>query len=192
MGSCTPFYQKYYKLRILGFTLVSCDEDDDIANTLWGVWKGNMYAYSQYNGTEYPATYSILAFDKDPYDYTSGSGYWIDYYSNAPWDNFSSHIQWKVYNGQIAIYSEVEGRTYYITQYSLNYNYFSGYISDGNSQPIDFNLSKTAAPDWNDYNYNGYDYDDDYEYSYYSMKKSVGIQSAPVRHIGAIQAQKQK
>ena len=35
------------------FTMTSCDEDDDIAYTLDGVWEGNMYMQSSYNGRVY-------------------------------------------------------------------------------------------------------------------------------------------
>ena len=49
------------------FTMTSCDEDDDIAYTLDGVWEGNMYMQSSANGRVYQSSYSMLQFDQDPY-----------------------------------------------------------------------------------------------------------------------------
>ena len=45
---------------LLSFTFTSCDEDSDIAYTLEGTWKGNMYVSSTYNGRTYDTTYAIL------------------------------------------------------------------------------------------------------------------------------------
>ena len=128
-----------------------------------------MYMQSQWNGRVYKSSYSVLAFDKNPYEYASGSGYWIDYYSNAPWDYYSSRISWRVVGPQeIQIYSQKEGRTYYIYDYQMNGSYFSGYIDDGENSPVYFELRKTSSPDWGDYDWNGYDWDDDYYYGGYA------------------------
>ena len=127
------------------------DENEDVAYNLWGTWEGNMYMQSQYNGRVYQSSYSVLAFDKNPYQYASGTGYWIDYYSNAPWDYYSSRIQWRVTgNQEIQIYSENEGRTYYIYNYSMGSYRFTGWIDDGQNDPVYFELRKTSEPDWGD------------------------------------------
>lgn len=145
------------------------DDNEDVAYNLWGTWEGNMYMQSQWNGRVYKSSYSVLAFDKNPYEYASGSGYWIDYYSNAPWDYYSSRISWRVVGPQeIQIYSQKEGRTYYIYDYQMNGSYFSGYIDDGENSPVYFELRKTSSPDWGDYDWNGYDWDDDYYYGGYA------------------------
>ncbi|MDO4160130.1 MAG: hepatitis A virus cellular receptor 1 [Prevotellaceae bacterium] len=162
------------------FTFTSCDDDDDIADTLWGVWEGDMYVESEWDGYTYQASSSVLAFDKDPYEYASGTGYWIDYYSNAPWDYYASNISWTVRNGEIVIYSIEEGQYYYISQYSLSNNYFTGYISDGYNSALYFELVKTSAPYWNG--------DSGYHYSsWYVNKKSRSADessdSTPVRRI---------
>ena len=70
-------------MAVMSLTFVSCDEDEYIADTLWGVWEGDMYVTSQWNGQTYYSSYSVLAFDKNPNQYASGTGYWVDYYSNA-------------------------------------------------------------------------------------------------------------
>lgn len=95
--------KKFYSIitiimMVLTATLTTgcTDENEDVAYNLWGTWEGNMYMQSQYNGRVYQSSYSVLAFDKNPYQYASGTGYWIDYYSNAPWDYYSSRIQWRV------------------------------------------------------------------------------------------------
>ena len=150
-------------LAAVPFTFVGCDEDYEIADTLWGVWEGNMYIYSQWNGHTYQSTYSVIQFDRAPNHYDSGTGYWVDYYSGAPWDYFASHIQWVVSNGRIQIYSYEDDSYYYIYDYSLSENHFSGIIESQYGDPMEFYLSKTAAPDWNDYEW-GWDYSDDWDW----------------------------
>ena len=145
------------------FSLTACDEDDDIAYTLAGVWEGDMYMQSSYNGHVYRASKSILQFDQDPYRYAQGTGRWVDYYSNAPWDYYSSYIDWRVVNGEIQLYSRKEGVTYYISNYSLNGRYFSGYLDDGYNNPVYFKLVKTVSYDWDDFDWDGYG---DYYYGY--------------------------
>ena len=72
-------------IAIASLAFTSC-EDARIARTLEGTWKGNMYISSRYDGRVYNSTYSEVTFLKDPGAYSSGSGYWVDYYSDAPWD----------------------------------------------------------------------------------------------------------
>lgn len=62
-------------MALMSLTFTSCDEDSDIAYTLDGTWKGNMYV--EYGG--YDATYTVIRFDQNDGFY-SGTGYWIDYY----------------------------------------------------------------------------------------------------------------
>ena len=50
----------------IGFT--SC-EDEKIASTLEGTWRGNMYISSYYGGHSYNATYTEITFLKDPMSY---------------------------------------------------------------------------------------------------------------------------
>ncbi len=97
----------------LGLALTSC-EDEDIAYTLEGTWEGNTYMYSYYNNAYYQSTYSYVDFSRDPFTYTSGTGHWIDYYSNAPWDYVANHIYWWVDNGVINIHFEEDNYTIYL------------------------------------------------------------------------------
>lgn len=175
-------------MAITAATMTSCtDDNEDVAYNLWGVWEGNMYMQSSYNGRMYQSSYSVLSFDKNPYEYASGSGYWIDYYSNAPWDYYSSRIQWRVTGPQeIQIYSQKEGRTYYIYDYRMTSYSFSGYIDDGSNRGVYFELQKTSSPDWSDYGWDGYYWDDNYYNGYYGYapERTRGVnKEQPVRGI---------
>lgn len=150
-------------LSVFTVCLTSCDDDDDddIAYTLEGTWRGNMYISEDYGGRTYDASYSELCFSQDPYTYSSGSGYWIDYYSsNAPWQYVANHTRWTVNNGVIHIYLVEEGTYIDIVDYSLDDGYFEGYINNGAGSHVRFQLTHTDSPHWNDYHYG--DYWDDY------------------------------
>ena len=136
------------------FTLTSCD-DQRIANTLEGTWSGNMYISSRYDGRVYDATYSEVTFLKDPYAYSSGAGYWVDYYSNAPWDYIANHIEWTVDYGTIKVYFVEEDTYITIRDYHLDNLYFYGTIND-NGRPVDFQLSHVSGRNWSSYRW-GYD-----------------------------------
>lgn len=167
-------------LAFTATTLVSCDNDDGIASTLWGVWEGNMYVTSEWNGHTYKATSSVIQFDKNPYDYASGTGYWVDYYSGAPWDYFASHINWRVVNERIQIHS-LEDNTYFnIYDYSLSNNYFSGVLINEYGDRLTFRLRKTASPYWD-----GFDWGWDSWYGYSLAGRSTDATPAnlPVRRV---------
>lgn len=99
-------------VAMMALTLTSCDEDYDIAYTLEGTWRGNMYVSSVYDGYTYDATYTELCFVQDPYRYSSGTGYWIDHYAgDAPWRYVANHTEWKVRGGVSASTSWRKTRT---------------------------------------------------------------------------------
>ena len=149
-------------MMTLSFT--SCETDEEIAYTLEGTWKGNMYINSEWGGNTYTTTFSEITFLKDPYTYSEGTGYWVDYYSGAPWDYVANHIEWSINYGVIKIYF-VEDRDYMeIRDYSLNYGHFSGTIYDGGNI-VDFELYNTSHPTYSNYNW-GYDsWYDNYSWS---------------------------
>jgi hypothetical protein len=92
-------------LAVLTLSLVSCDDDPYIADSLAGTWKGTMYISTTYDGYTYDATYSELYFDQDPYSYSSGSGFWVDHYAGgAPYEYIANHTSWTVRDGRIRIY----------------------------------------------------------------------------------------
>ena len=61
-----------------------------------------------------------------------------------------------------------------IYDYSLDDNYFSGYIELYNGERQGFKLYHVSSPNWGRYNYWGYDY---YDY-YYSNGNSLGMQKS--------------
>ncbi len=146
-------------LMVIAGTVVSgCNPDYDIAYTLDGVWEGNMYKYYDYYGNRYSSTSTVLQFDQDAYSCTQGTGRWIDYYSDAPYDYFASYITWSVVNRRIIIYSEKERQTYYIDSYRLDDNYFEGVITDPYGNSKNFEMRKTYSRNWDSYNWNGWYY----------------------------------
>lgn len=166
-------------LATISLALTACDSDDEyIADTLWGTWEGDMYVSSEYNGQVYDATYSVIQFDRNNGSYASGTGYWIDYYSNAPWDYVANHITWEVYNGCIHVYFIEEGSSLDIYNYWLDYDYFNGCIYNGYGQQVDFSLQKTGVPTWSNFYY-GYDYWLD---GYYSKSRATGNGRATEAH----------
>jgi hypothetical protein len=132
----------------------SC-EDAKIARTLEGTWRGNMYISSYYGGRSYDATYTEITFLKDPGAYSSGNGYWVDYYSNAPWDYVANHIEWTVDYGVIKVYFVEENAWIRISDYHLNDDRFYGVLDD-NGRRVDFELIHTSSPNWGGYRW-GYD-----------------------------------
>ncbi|MGN1376403.1 MAG: hepatitis A virus cellular receptor 1 [Prevotella sp.] len=174
-------------LAMMSFTFISCDDDEMIADTLWGTWKGNMYKYYEYNGRTYKSSYSVIEFDKD-YEYaTHGSGYWIDYYSGAPWDYYASHIRWNVSNEIMTIYS-IEDNTYYqISEYRLTNNYFEGYIDNEYGENLYFKMVKTSSPYWNDYTWGWNDWYSSPSYNGLKGTKGTLEGNTPVIKIGKVE-----
>lgn len=179
--------KKFYTMMAMmlaALVLVSCDDDQEIAYTLEGTWKGNMYVNSVWDGRTYTSTYSEVTFLRDPYRYSSGDGYWVDYYSNAPWDYVANHISWRVDYGEITVYFREENTSVVIRDYRLTDDRFRGWIEDGDND-VEFNLVHTSSPNWNSYNRWGYDgwYDDYYWSRTRSAEAdSVGTMTAkPVR-----------
>ena len=152
-------------IAMMGLAFTSCETDERIAYTLEGTWKGNMYISSYYDGRTYDATYSEITFLKDPRNYSSGSGTWVDYYSNAPWDYVANHIDWTVRAGTIYVHFLEDGDDIEIRNYHLDYDRFWGTIYDA-SNTVDFELYNTARV------YYGSDYRWGYDtwYDYYGYR----------------------
>lgn len=159
-------------------TLTSCDEDVMISYNLEGSWSGNLYQVSTFNGKTYSASSSEIRFNGDPYRSTSGSGYWVDHYSNAPWDYWANHIRWSVDNRIITIYFVEDKTTIEIHDFRLSNNRFEGWFYDDEHTTCEFSLVHTSSPsdynsyDWgyhdNIYYYDDYGYDDYYGYNSWS------------------------
>ena len=181
----------FYILMLMPvFALTSC-EDAEIASTLEGTWKGNMYISTSYHGHSYDVAYTEITFIGDPYTISSGYGYWVDYYDTGRYRDLSrnyvaNEIDWKVDNRVIYIYFREEGTSMRISDYRLNNDRFVGTLNDGGNL-VDFELFHTASPNWNRYNYWGYD--DWYgDYYYYSRSRGEGAADSttvekPVRYV---------
>lgn len=159
---------------MLTFSLTSCDDDDLIARTLEGTWEGDMYVSTYWGNQYYDASYSEICFSRDPYRYSSGTGYWIDYYddySRYGWGRnyIANHIEWEVVNRNIRVYFVEDKSDVVIYDYALDNAYFTGWIDlyDGSRQR--FNLRHVASPNWNNY-YWGYD-----DFYYYSNENKLGF-----------------
>lgn len=172
-------------IAVVSAGFVSCDEDVSIAYTLEGTWEGNMYISSIYNGRTYQSTYTALDFMRDPYSYSSGMGYWIDYYSNAPWDYVANHIEWTVRNRVIYIHFVEENVNMEIYDYRLSDNHFRGYLRDGDNV-VEFNMVHTSSPNWSSYRYGYYDpfFDDYYSKGMIDVDEGdAAVAEKPVRKI---------
>lgn len=180
-------------MAMLTFSFTSCDEDDEIAYTLEGTWKGNMWVSVEWDGRYYDASYTEVCFSKDPYRYSSGTGYWVDYYNDNYWGGYNyvaSHIEWSVNNGIITVHFIEDYETVDISRYSLNDNHFSGEICwrDGTWQK--FSLTHISSPNWG-YDRWGYRYYDYYYSNCSSMQDDDDLVksdnpevSTPVKHSG--------
>ena len=155
-------------MAFVSITLTSCDDDIDIARTLEGTWEGDMYTSTYYNNRYYDASYSQVCFLRDPYTYSSGTGYWVDYYDNNYWGSYNyvaSHIKFEVQNRVITIYFIEDDDYVKIYDYSLSDSYFQGYIEIGNGERRQFRLRHVSSPNWSSYTRWGYDDYYDYWYS---------------------------
>ena len=149
-------------MGLVTVSLTSCD-DEEIAKTLEGTWKGDMYISSEWDG------------------HSSGTGYWVDYYSDAPWDYVANHIDWRVDLGDIHVKFIEEGTSIQISDYRLDDNRFSGYIYDHGNK-VAFYLYNVSRPNYTGYHW-GYD---NWAYSRgltRTVTDSLNIARKPVRII---------
>ena len=166
----------------------ACDSDDEeIAYTLNSdgrdFWHGNLYIQYNYGGVSYISSYSEVEFIKDNYDWASGYGYWVDYYSDAPWDYQAFHIDWKVRDEKIYIYFREDGTSIQIRDYHLSDRYFEGYIYLRDKE-VHFKLERRR---WYDYDYwerNWYSYDYNH-FDYYAKPEagSTATEQVPYRSL---------
>lgn len=183
--------KKIYSLLFALFTLMmgaglfySCEwwtEDDEIAYNLEGTWGGEMYFASYYDGNWYYSNYTKLEFVER--DYNRGEGYWVDYYSQAPWDYVANHFTWEVRGG--VIYIRLLEDNYYveIRDFDIDRRNFSGYVYyEGEERH--FELYHTSSPNWSDYDYGwgyegdyGYNYDPDWGWGYGSNRREMSTDS---------------
>ena len=157
-------------IALMSISLTSCDEDSDIAYTLDGTWRGNMYV--QYGNVD--ATYSVIRFDQNDGIY-SGTGYWIDYFDRNYWhgNNYiANRIIWTVRNRNIYITLLDENSDVVIYDYALGDRKFSGYVEADNGNRAYFELSRDS-----------YNWRDDYDWGY--SKQHSGLENTQIVSRGA-------
>ena len=157
-------------IALMSISFTSCDEDSDIAYTLDGTWRGNMYV--QYGNVD--ATYSVIRFDQNDGIY-SGTGYWIDYFDRNYWhgNNYiANRIIWTVRNRNIYITLLDENSDVVIYDYALGDRKFSGYVEADNGNRAYFELSRDS-----------YNWRDDYDWGY--SKQYSGLEDTQIVSRGA-------
>ena len=139
------------------FSLSSCDDDEYIAGTLEGTWRGNMYMQHIYNGVTYDSSYSEIYFDRNPFRNARGDGYWVDHYDTYGWGRnyVANHITWKVRDSEILIHFVEENTDLTIYDYKLRDTRFRGFIYDGDTR-VYFDLYHVDSPNWDSYYYGDY------------------------------------
>ena len=154
-------------------TFTSCDEDVMVSHSLEGVWKGDMHTYYENSGHTKEYTYTEISFDRDiKGEYTSGTGYWTDYYHGGDYSRY--RIFWEVEKSHIYVTFRSSHTTIDIYDYKLNSNHFRGSFKDGTHTYTDFDLIKVK-----DYEYYG---DDDYYYDY-AKRTRIPIDSLNVKKV---------
>ena len=154
-------------------TFTSCDEDMLVSHRLEGVWRGDMRTYYEHTGRTKEYTYTEISFDRDiEGEYTSGTGYWTDYYYGGDYTRY--RIYWSVDKRNISITFRRTNTTIDIYDYKLDNNHFRGSFKDAGNTYTDFDLTKVK-----DYEYYG---DEDYNYDY-AKKVRIPIDSENVKKV---------
>lgn len=153
--SFTSFGIAFIALFTIMTSLTSC-EDEQIAYDLEGSWEGYMYQEYEWNGRVYEPDFTEVTFSRNPYQYSEGTGYWVDYFKNSPWstDYITCEMDWWVDNRIIYIRLYDRYRTTFkICNYRLTDNVFSGTLYGDDGSIGEFHLRHTYSPHWRDYYY---------------------------------------
>ena len=172
-------------LAMLAFTFTSC-EDEEIAQNLAGnegrIWQGTISKYYQdrwgFSGDHYR---TVMEFEGDPWHYTSGRGYEVDYDMNDPYGSYwYSEFDWSVRNREIELrYADTGYKPVYISDYYLSNNRFEGFMDDGTNSEIRFSLYLIEDFDWS--RYNGHSYFDGFRYA--PRKAPAASKEAPAETV---------
>lgn len=146
----------YLTMAMMATTaLTSCDaefwedvEDRNEAVTLNGTWSGyiDTYYYDRWGltGDSYRTT---MYFERE--NAYGGWGYEVDYDLNSRYsDYYYCEFRWEVYGGVIHINYADSWNEVLISDYSLNSRDFRGYMDDGTSKDIVFQLTYDNRFDW--------------------------------------------
>ena len=182
--------KKYYfylmMMLFAGFTMTSCETDEEIARKLTGVdWEGNLDTYymnrwgESFRDGEYR---TVWRFEGNYYDShgnaTRGWGEECDYDYHDRRNTAYSTFTWRVSGGDIIInYDDPTWNPVRIDyyDYSLTYSHFHGTMYDWENRAYDFNLYANASLSWDDYHYIDYDY---WDWGYY-YSRTRGVDGTP-------------
>ncbi len=131
--------------------MTSCDNDAYEARTLDGSWTGYIETYYAdrwgLSGNSYRTTMYFNQTDR-----YGGNGYEVDYDSYSPYrDYYYCEFVWEVYNGIIRIKYADSWNDVLIYDYRLSSNYFEGYMDDGTTRGIYFQLAYNGSFNWSPY-----------------------------------------
>ena len=121
--------------------------DREEARTLDGTWTGyiDTYYYDRW-GKRGDSYRTSLFFEREnPY---GGWGYEVDYNVSNRYVDYYCEFRWEVSNGSIRIRYADSSTDVIIYDYTLGDHYFSGYMDDGTSREIRFQLRYNSDFDW--------------------------------------------
>ena len=149
----------YLTMAIMALTattvFTSCDdrfwddmEDREEAYTLEGTWTGYIDTYVRdrfgLSGDSYRTT---MYFERE--NSYGGWGYEVDYNMYSRYDDYYyCEFTWEVVNGNIRINYADSWNTVYIYDYTLTSNHFRGYMDDGTTRGIYFDMTYDSRFDW--------------------------------------------
>lgn len=132
----------------------SCDrlwddiEDQEEAYTLEGTWTGYIDTYlNDRFGLSGDSYRTSMYFERE--NSYGGWGYEVDYnmYSRYS-DYYYCEFRWEVVSGTIRINYADSWNTVYIYDYTLTSNHFFGYMDDGTTRGIVFDMAYDGRFDW--------------------------------------------
>jgi len=153
--------KKIYTLLTLATIIVTLftgcvyreDPDAGEARTLDGSWTGTIDTYYRDRWGYYGNTYRTTMFFRQT-DRYGGIGYQVDYNINSRYDDYYyCEFDWDIYNGEICIRYADSYNDVLIYDYALYSDYFEGYMDDGTSRGIYFQLYYDGNFNWSPYQY---------------------------------------
>ena len=145
----------FLMMAIVATLFASCDnrywndmEDREEAYTLEGTWTGYVDVYFNDRFGKRGDSYRTTMYFERTNNY-GGWGYEVDYNMYSMYeDYYYCEFNWDVVNGKIRINYADSWNTCYIYDYSLTGSRFRGYLDDGTSKDIWFELSYDSRFDW--------------------------------------------
>ena len=146
---CTLFLTAMTAMTALtGCERLNDIEDRQEARTIDGSWTGYIDTYYEDRwGLTGDSFRTTMYFEREnPY---GGWGYEVDYDNyNRYEDYYYCEFTWEVYNGTIRLRYADSWNDVYIRDYTLSNDRFEGYMDDGTSTDIVFQLSYDYRFDW--------------------------------------------